>query len=152
MPGQAAQALTPGSGHRGCVVENRIGRRRFLAAGVVAAGALAAADLQPSPAQAEALGRTNGPGRNGVSTAKPQRGGSLTYGIDSEEQGFDPTTAEWDENGYMYGMTVFDPLTAVTTTGEVVPYLAESVTPNSDFTSWTITMRPGDHVPRRDPV
>ncbi len=143
MPGQAAQALTPGSGHRGCVVENRIGRRRFLAAGVVAAGALAAADLQPSPAQAEALGRTNGPGRNGVSTAKPHRGGSLTYGIDSEEQGFDPTTAEWDENGYMYGMTVFDPLTAVTTTGEVVPYLAESVTPNSDFTSWTITMRPG---------
>ena len=42
----------------------------------------------------------------------------------------------------MYGLTVFDPLTAVTTSGQVVPYLAQSVTPNGDFTSWTITMRP----------
>jgi peptide/nickel transport system substrate-binding protein len=123
-----------------------MGRRSFLAAGVAAAGALAAAGsaeaASSGAATGSAEGHTNGPGRNGISAATPRTGGSLTYGTDSEEQGFDPTTAEWDENGYMYGMTVFDPLTAVSNTGEVVPYLAQSVTPNGDYTSWTITLRP----------
>jgi peptide/nickel transport system substrate-binding protein len=121
---------------------DRMGRRSFIAGGMaVVAGAAGALSL---PATADAASRPvdNGPGRNGISTAKAKRGGSLTYGTDSEEQGFDPTVAEWDENGYMYGLTVFDPLTAVTTSGQVVPYLAHSVTPNGDFTSWTITMRP----------
>jgi ABC-type transport system substrate-binding protein len=136
----------------GVVVQGRFGRREFLAAGVTSAAALTARGLlKPTAAGASANGtggRTNGPGRNGISAASPRRGGALTYGIDSEEQGFDPTSAEWDENGYMYGMTVFDPLTAVTTTGQVVPYLAQSVTPNSNYTSWMITLRP--HVTFHD--
>lgn len=97
---------------------------------------------QLTGASTQSGGETNGPGRNGMSTAKPKLGGSVTYGTDSEEQGFNPTTAEWDENGYMYGMTVFDPLTAVSTTGDVVPYLATSVVPNDDYTSWTVNLRP----------
>jgi peptide/nickel transport system substrate-binding protein len=125
---------------------DRIGRRSFIAGGMaaVAGAAIGGAGglILPGAAAAATGPRTNGPGRNGISTGKPKRGGSLTYGTDSEEQGFDPTTAEWDENGYMYGLTVFDPLTAVTTSGQVVPYLAQSVTPNSEYTSWTITMRP----------
>ena len=74
--------------------------------------------------------QTNGPGRNGISTARPVKGGSLTFGIDTEEGGFNPSSARWDEGGFLYGRTVFDPLAIVNTAGEVEPYLAESITPN----------------------
>ena len=83
------------------------------------------------------------PGRNGISTAKPKRGGSITFGIDTEEGGFDPTTARWDEGGFLYGRTVFDPLAIVTAAGQVEPYLAQSITSNPDFTVFTITLRSG---------
>jgi ABC-type transport system substrate-binding protein len=86
---------------------------------------------------------TNGPGRNGISTAKPKRGGSITFGMDTEEGGFDPTSARWDEGGFLYGRTVFDPLAIVTSTGKVEPYLAQSITSNPDFTVFTITLRSG---------
>lgn len=85
---------------------------------------------------------TNGPGRNGISTAKPKRGGSITMGIDTEEGGFDPTSARWDEGGFLYGRCVFDPLAIVNAAGKVEPYLAQSITPNADFTAFTITLRP----------
>ena len=73
---------------------------------------------------------TNGPGRNGVSTKTPKKGGSLVFGVDAEEQGFDPTQARFDEVGVMYARTVFDPLTIVTANGDWAPYLAQSVVPN----------------------
>ncbi len=85
---------------------------------------------------------TNGPGRNGVSTKTPKKGGSLVFGVDAEESGFDPTQARFDEVGVMYARTVFDPLTIITASGDWAPYLAESVVPNSSYTSWTITLRP----------
>lgn len=85
---------------------------------------------------------TNGPGRNGVSKAKPKKGGSLVFGVDAEEQGFDPTQGRFDEVGVMYARTVFDPLTIVLANGDWAPYLAESVVPNSSYTAWTITLRP----------
>ncbi len=42
----------------------------------------------------------------------------------------------------MYARTVFDPLTIVTAEGGWAPYLAESVVPNSSYTTWTITLKP----------
>ena len=87
--------------------------------------------------------QTNGPGLNGVSTARPVKGGSLTFGIDTEESGFDPSTARWDEGGFLYGRTVLDPLAIVNASGGVEPYLAQSIVPNEDFTSFTINLRPG---------
>jgi ABC-type transport system substrate-binding protein len=115
-------------------------RRSFLAGGL-ALGAGAALSGALSDVAGAAM--TNGPGRNGISNAKPKRGGSVTFGIDTEESGFDPTTARWDEGGYLYGLTVFDPLLTVTAQGKVEPYLAQSITPNADFTQFTITLRPG---------
>jgi len=71
------------------------------------------------------------------------KGGSLTFGIDTEETGFNPATARWDEGGFLYGRTVFDPIAIVNAAGGVEPYLAESITSNEDFTAFTITLRPG---------
>ena len=115
-------------------------RRSFMAGGLaLGAGAAMLGALEGEAGAAQ----TNGPGLNGVSTARPVRGGSLTMGIDTEESGFDPSTARWDEGGFLYGRTVFDPLAIVNASGGVEPYLAESITSNADFTSFTITLRPG---------
>jgi len=117
-----------------------IDRRSFLAGGLaVGVGAAMVGALGGGAGAAQ----TNGPGRNGVSTAKPVRGGSVTFGTDAETSGFDPTTARWAENGYLYGRTVFDPIAVVNASGTVEPYLAQSITPNADSTVFTITLRPG---------
>lgn len=125
---------------------SKFGRRSFLAGGAAAAAASVAlgagGDLLSGSGVAGAA-RTNGPGRNGVSTSKPKRGGSLTFGTDTEESGFLPTTARFDEVGVMYARTVFDPLTAITSRGGWAPYLAQSVSANADYTTWTVTLRPG---------
>ena len=117
-----------------------VDRRSFLAGGL-ALGA-SAAMLGALGGEADAA-QTNGPGRNGISSAKPKRGGSLTFGIDAETTGFDPSTARWAEAGYLYGRTIFDPIAIVNATGAVEPYLAQSITSNADFTAFTITLRPG---------
>jgi len=121
-------------------VVSRFDRRSLLGGGAaVGAGLLLGAGLGEGVAGAV---RTNGPGRNGVSSARPRRGGSLTVGTDAEEQGFNPTSARFDAAGFLYGRTVFDPLMAVTADGGVAPYLAESLTPSADYSVWTITLRP----------
>ena len=117
-------------------------RRSFLGVGLALGAGAAAAGALGDAGEAGAVG-TNGPGRNGISNAKPVKGGSLTFGMATEEGGFDPTSARWDEGGFLYGRTVFDPIAIVNAAGGVEPFLAESITSNADFTSFTITLRPG---------
>ena len=117
-------------------------RRTLLAGGAAAAAGIAGASALGLDLGGIAGATTNGPGLNGISTAKPKKGGTLNFGVDAEEGGFDPTTARYDEVGVMYARTVFDPLTIITASGGWAPYLAESVVPNSDYTSWVITLRP----------
>jgi peptide/nickel transport system substrate-binding protein len=115
-------------------------RRSFMAGGLaLGAGAAILGGLEGEAGASQ----TNGPGLNGVSTARPVKGGSLTFGIDTEESGFDPSTARWDEGGFLYGRSVMDPLAIVNASGGVEPYLAQSITNNEDFTSFTINLRPG---------
>src|SRR5580698_7058531 len=115
-------------------------RRSFMAGGLALGAGAAMLGALEGEAGAD---QTNGPGWNGISTARPKKGGSLTMGIDTEETGFDPSTARWDEGGFLYGRTVFDPLAIVNAAGGVEPYLAQSITSNDDFTAFTITLRPG---------
>ncbi len=116
-------------------------RRTLLAGGAAAAAGIAGASMLDFGDLAGAAS-TNGPGLNGVSKHTPKKGGSLVFGVDAEEQGFDPTQARFDEVGVMYARTVFDPLTIVTTKGGWAPYLAQSVVPNADNTAFAITLRP----------
>jgi peptide/nickel transport system substrate-binding protein len=115
-------------------------RRTLLVGGAATAAGLAGASALGFDL-GEAGATTNGAGRNGVSKAKPKKGGSLVFGVDAEESGFNPTTARFDEVGVMYARTVFDPLTIINAQGTWEPYLAESVTPNADKSAWTITIR-----------
>ena len=115
-------------------------RRSLLVGGMAAAACIAGASALDWESIAGAT--TNGPGRNGISKGKPKRGGSLVFGTDAEETGFNPTTASFDNVGVMYARTVFDPLTIINAAGTWEPYLAQSVTPNATYTSWTVTLRP----------
>jgi ABC-type transport system substrate-binding protein len=119
---------------------SKFDRRTLLAGGAAAAAGMAGASAIGWDDIAGAA--SNGPGRNGISKATPKKGGSLVFGVDAEEQGFDPTQGRFDEVGVMYARTVFDPLTIVLTNGDWAPYLAQSVVPNSSYTAWTITLRP----------
>ena len=121
---------------------SRFDRRSLLAGGAAAAAGFAGASALGVGWEDLAGATTNGPGRNGISTKTPKKGGSLVFGVDAEEQGFDPTQARLDEVGVMYARTVFDPLTIVLDNGNWAPYLAQSVVPNSSYTAWTITLRP----------
>ena len=118
------------------------GRRAFLTGGAAAAAGLAVGSASSALGGGPVGAVTNGPGRNGISTAKPRSGGQLVFGTDAEEQGFLPTSARFDEVGVMYARTVFDPLAIITASGGYAPYLAQSITPNSEYTSWTVTLRP----------
>ena len=138
-----------GSNLWGVAMTQSFDRRSFLAGGLaLGAGAAALGALGDEAGEAGAA-MTNGPGRNGISSAKPKRGGSVTFGIDTEESGFNPSTARWDEGGFLYGRTVFDPIAIVNAAGGVEPYLAESITSNEDFTSFTITLATRHRLPRR---
>jgi ABC-type transport system substrate-binding protein len=117
-------------------------RRTLLVRGAATAASIAGASALGFDLAGIAGATTNGTGRNGISKAKPKKGGSLVFGMDAEESGFNPTTARFDEVGVMYARTVFDPLTIIDAKGAWQPYLAELVTPNADNTAWTITVRP----------
>ncbi|HUC35726.1 MAG TPA: ABC transporter substrate-binding protein [Acidimicrobiales bacterium] len=114
----------------------RYDRRTFLATGAGAAAALAMAKVGSPPF----LDARHTPG---IGTGKPRRGGTITIGTTSEIDGFLPSQSHFDATGYVYANTVYDTLTRVAANGTARPYLAQSVTPNSDLTSWTITLRPG---------
>ena len=74
---------------------------------------------------------------------EPVTGGSLAFGLSAETDGWDVTAGRWASSAYVVGNAIFDPLAAYDADFEPQPYLAESFTPNDDFTSWTITLRSG---------
>lgn len=81
--------------------------------------------------------------RAAAPASRPRRGGTLRVGTINEINSFNPFSGDLNAPGILYARAVFDPLTAVAEDGSVRPYLAESVTPNHDYTVWTVTVRPG---------
>ena len=77
-----------------------------------------------------------------AASGDPQYGGTVTFGIEAETDGWNPTSNRWAISGYMVGSAVFDPLAAYDADGVPQPYLAESFTPSEDFLTWTIRVRP----------
>jgi ABC-type transport system substrate-binding protein len=73
--------------------------------------------------------------------AKP--GGKVTYGLEAETDGWDPWANRWAASGVQVGLTFYDTMAAFDADGVAQPYLAESFTPNDDFTQWDIKLREG---------
>lgn len=73
---------------------------------------------------------------------EPTAGGEITWGLSNDGTGFDTTGAV--APGSIRVITALnDSLVGLDVNADWVPNLAESLTPNEDFTEWTITMRPG---------
>jgi ABC-type transport system substrate-binding protein len=132
-------------------MSDRIDRRSFLARGAATGAGLAVVGTSGGLLAACSSGSSSGSGSsstaagthpNGISSATPKPGGQLIFGVDAEEKGFSPTQGTFDEVGVLYARTVFDPLMIIGADGTPEPYLAQSVTPNADYTVWTITLRP----------
>ena len=70
-------------------------------------------------------------------------GGDITFGLEAENTNYCLSNAQMAISGIQVVAAVYDTLTVPNDKGVAVPYLAKSVTPNADFTVWTIGLRDG---------
>jgi peptide/nickel transport system substrate-binding protein len=131
-------------------VPDRIDRRTFLinttklaglGAVALSGGALLSACGSKS-SSSSAPATTAKSSHTVVSAGKPKYGGNLKIGTWTDETTLLYLQGTWDGVGYDYGMAMFDPLMVTAPDGSLLPYLAQSVTHNPDYTKWTITLRP----------
>jgi peptide/nickel transport system substrate-binding protein len=74
----------------------------------------------------------------------PQSGGKVIFGLEAETtNGWCLPEGQLAISGIMVARALYDTLTAPDGDGNFVPFLAQSVTPNDDFTEWTIELREG---------
>ena len=124
--------------------------RRWTAVAVVLILTLLASACGSSPSSP---GDADG-GNEGVieETSGAQPGGNLVYGLEAESDGWNPSNSKWAPSGLMVARAVFDTLTAYDAELNAQPFLAEKLTPNADYTQWTITLRPGISLHNGKPV
>ena len=84
-----------------------------------------------------------------ATAARPTRVGSqksagnVTFGLEAETTDYCLTRAQLANSGIEVATAIYEELTVPNDKGVAVPYLAKSVTPNTDFTQWTISLRSG---------
>ncbi|WP_426572980.1 ABC transporter substrate-binding protein [Aquihabitans sp. McL0605] len=90
-------------------------------------------------------GLTASAGESGLKDAgTPKRGGKIVYGVEADTNGgYCLPEGQLAISGMMVVRAIYDTLTVPNSEGDYVPYLAKSVTPNADYTEWTITVRDG---------
>ncbi|MBM3674767.1 MAG: ABC transporter substrate-binding protein [Actinobacteria bacterium] len=85
-----------------------------------------------------------GDGGGGGDEGKPVAGGTVTYAVEGATTNFCIPRAQLAISGILVVEAVYDTLTRPTQDPNVYePYLAKSVTPNDDYTQWTIEVRDG---------
>ena len=73
---------------------------------------------------------------------KPKIGGKIVMAQEAENAtGWSPQFSQTPIAGWNVQRQLYDPLTMVGTDGKAHPFLAEAVTPNAEFTSWTVKAR-----------
>ena len=97
-------------------------------------------------------GAQTGPGENHPEDeGEPVKGGTLVFGLEADTaNAWAPYRASIATSGYIPLSAVSDSLFGITDAGEFHPLLVESVETNDDYTEWTLHIREGINVPRRD--
>ncbi len=72
----------------------------------------------------------------------PVEGGEITVGLEAETNGWIPGEGSFANSGTTVAYAIYDPLMKRNADGEFEPYLAESMEPNEDLTTWTLKLRP----------
>ena len=70
-------------------------------------------------------------------------GGDLTFGLEAENTNYCLSSAQMAISGIQVTAAIYDTLAVPNAKGKAVPYLAKSITPNADFTEWTIGLPSG---------
>ncbi|MEJ5255132.1 MAG: ABC transporter substrate-binding protein [Acidimicrobiales bacterium] len=73
----------------------------------------------------------------------PTTGGRIVWGLEAETDDLNPITGRFALSGHMVASAIYDSLAALDDQGNAVPFLAEAIEPDDDFTTWRITLRPG---------
>ncbi|MCZ7530759.1 MAG: ABC transporter substrate-binding protein [Acidimicrobiia bacterium] len=89
---------------------------------------------------------------SGAASGPPQPGGEITIAVDAESDGFNPSTSQWSPATTQMALSMLEPLMTVDAEENVGPFLAESMTPNDDFTEWTLNLRPDVTFSSGNPV
>ena len=86
-----------------------------------------------------------GPGEHHIEDeGEPVQGGTLVFGLEADTaNAWAPYRASLATSGLVPITAVSDSLFQITSEGEVVPLLVESVENNDDFTEWTLHIRDG---------
>lgn len=108
-------------------------------------------DDSGDPAPLEDEDQITSEGEGAESTGDPVAGGEITWGLTNDGTGFDTTGAVAPGSIRLMG-AISDPLVGLDVNADWQPNLAESLTPNEDFTTWTITLRDGPTFHDGEPV
>jgi peptide/nickel transport system substrate-binding protein len=116
-----------------------------LVAAAAAVGLLAAscATDDPDTGSAQGEGTESAATAAGEPSGEPQHGGSIAVGLEAETVGWAPWQDNWANAGNLVSTTFYDRLAGRDEEGQVRPALAESITPNDDFTEYTVVLREG---------
>ena len=86
----------------------------------------------------------SGGGSTDEDAGPPQSGGRVVFGLEAETtDGWCLAEGQLAISGIQVARSIYDTLTTLNADGEAVPFLAESVEPNDDYTEWTISLREG---------
>src|SRR4029453_3719210 len=85
----------------------------------------------------------SGSGSTDEDAGDPQMGGKVVFGLEAETtNGWCLPEGQLAISGIQVARAVYDTLTVPTGDGTFAPFLAESVSPNADYTDWSITLPP----------
>lgn len=73
--------------------------------------------------------------------AGPRNGGRLVVALADDSANWSPAASPWSSSQFEVGRAIYDRLAVYSDGHELLPELADSIEPNSDFTEWTITVR-----------
>jgi peptide/nickel transport system substrate-binding protein len=119
-------------------------RRRPLAPALLALALVGALAVSACASVESGSTQASGGDDDDAGVGPPQRGGTLVYGLEAETtNGWCLPEGQLAIAGIQVARSIYDTLTVPTGDGSFAPFLAESVTPNADYTQWTITLRPG---------
>jgi peptide/nickel transport system substrate-binding protein len=137
----------PASSDIGGNVGSVLGSRKRSAAGIIAIALIMAMLIAACGGSGGGGGDQGSPttiARTKVDEGKPEPGGSVTLALPAESSGgWCLPEAQLAISGIQVARAIYDYLAVPNDKNGYVPELADKITPNADFTSWTIHVRPG---------
>jgi peptide/nickel transport system substrate-binding protein len=122
---------------------NGMPRRAGLVAVALAMVALGACGGSSEPAAGGSPGTLDREDRIESAAVELQQGGALVIGLPAETNGWNYMNSQITTSGMLALSTILEPLATYDADANAVPYLAESIEHNDDFTEWTVTTREG---------